>query len=413
MSSNAWEKLKIASSDSALSAEIQSFIKARKVIIPLSQEHFSCAALKKSENLACFDLSNYNSIEEYSPYDKTASVQCGIKIKDLNLFLADQKQWLPLSYGSDETSLVEVILTGGAGPYEALFGGLRRIILGLESVLSNGQLMKSGGRVVKNVSGYDLTRFLIGSYGYFAVPVKAHLRLYSLPERFLTMIIERDSLDETLTLARQIFASCASLAYFDIVDRRMLEKDFLDKYSDLTRRFIIITQIYGDQETVEEGAKMIRHLSAVKDPAILEMNDYLPQLELAKSLAQITMAWDKAGQTKPNKIIDLVVSQQQCRDLLLHNDLSPLPFLYRPVSQKLHLSAYSESEQTKVLNILADYANKNTVPLSVAYSDDNYIRTVRKLGCDTTDGDRSFEMIKQSLKSQLDPANLFNPFVKL
>lgn len=164
-------------------AYISSLIKSGKKIIPFNQRCLPPLWSEVDKNIAFVDLSDYGEIEDHSASDQVMTVGCGIKMHKLEQFLTKNKQWFPVSYPDRETSLLDLILSGSAGPLEIVNGGLRRHILGLSFVLSNGEIAHAGGRVVKNVSGYDLTRFFIGSYGYFVLPIKAHLRLYALPEK--------------------------------------------------------------------------------------------------------------------------------------------------------------------------------------------------------------------------------------
>jgi len=87
--------------------------------------------------------------------------------------------------------------------------------------------------------------------------------------------------------------------------------------------------------------------------------------------------------------------------------------VYSPISHRLRYCLSSDTEKEKVLNLLTKYSQKNSAPLTVAYGDDNYIRIVSKLGCNTENSDKAMSDIKQRLKIALDPDNLFNPFVDL
>jgi glycolate oxidase FAD binding subunit len=142
-----------------------------------------------------------------SPADLVASVQAGTPIETLRRRLADEGMWLALDPpGRPERSLGSVIATATAGPLRHGFGPVRDHVLGCTVATGDGRLVKAGGRVVKNVAGYDLTKLQVGGFGGFGIIAEAHLRLRALPRADVTLLA-RGSRDTLTSAARDVMAA--------------------------------------------------------------------------------------------------------------------------------------------------------------------------------------------------------------
>ncbi len=110
--------------------------------------------------------SRLNKVEEYDPGDLTIAVQAGMPFAEMQRQLAEHQQWVPCDAASLEHATIGGLLaTGAAGPLKSTFGHMRDFCIGVQFVTADGKVVKGGGRVVKNVAGYDLMKLLTGSYG--------------------------------------------------------------------------------------------------------------------------------------------------------------------------------------------------------------------------------------------------------
>lgn len=111
--------------------------------------------------------------------DMTVTAEAGMRLADLQTLLAKHHQWLPLdpTYPAQAT-LGGILATRDAGSLRHRYGSLRDLCLGLSFVRSDGQIAKAGGRVVKNVAGYDLMKLFSGAYGTLGIVTEMTLRLY-------------------------------------------------------------------------------------------------------------------------------------------------------------------------------------------------------------------------------------------
>ena len=148
-----------------------------------------------------------DQVVSVSPADLVATVQSGTPLEALRRRLADEGMWLALDPpGRPERSLGSVIATATAGPLRHGFGPVRDHVLGCTVATGDGRLVKAGGRVVKNVAGYDLTKLQVGGFGGFGIVAEAHLRLRALPRADVTLVA-RGTRDTLTSAARDVMAA--------------------------------------------------------------------------------------------------------------------------------------------------------------------------------------------------------------
>ncbi|HEX9167170.1 MAG TPA: FAD-binding oxidoreductase [Gemmatimonadales bacterium] len=139
-------------------------------------------------------------VVKVAPGDLVATVEAGAAYSAVNRRLADEGVWLAWDPpGRAERSIGSIVATGTAGPLRHRFGPIRDHLLGCTVVTGDGRIVKPGGQVVKNVAGFDLTRFMAGSFGAFGIVTELHLRLRARPAHDLTVVAPGSR--DTLTLA--------------------------------------------------------------------------------------------------------------------------------------------------------------------------------------------------------------------
>jgi glycolate oxidase FAD binding subunit len=131
-----------------------------------------------------------NRLIDHAVGDMTVTVEAGIRFTDLQILLAKHRQWLPLdpTYPAQAT-LGGILATRDAGSLRHRYGSLRDLCLGLSFVRSDGQIAKAGGRVVKNVAGYDLMKLFSGAYGTLGIVTEMTLRLYPMQATSQTILV--------------------------------------------------------------------------------------------------------------------------------------------------------------------------------------------------------------------------------
>lgn len=128
------------------------------------------------------DLAGHTGIVEYVPGDFTLTARAGTPLGEIARATAAENQWLALDpFGSDRGSLGATVATASAGPLAHAFGTPRDQVLGIEVVTGTGDVIRAGGRVVKNVAGFDLTRLFTGSWGTLGAITEISVRLRARP----------------------------------------------------------------------------------------------------------------------------------------------------------------------------------------------------------------------------------------
>jgi FAD/FMN-containing dehydrogenase len=156
---------------------------------------------------------------DVSPTDLVATAEAGITWSALRRGLADQGAWLALDAPGADRTLGSLVATGTAGPLRAGFGMLRDHILGLTLVTGDGRTVRVGGRVMKNVAGYDLAKLAAGSFGAFGILTTLHLRLRAVPRADLTLLA-RGQRDALVDAARAILSAGLTPAALELASPR-------------------------------------------------------------------------------------------------------------------------------------------------------------------------------------------------
>ncbi|WP_404787470.1 FAD-binding oxidoreductase [Altericista sp. CCNU0014] len=154
--------------------------------------------------------------------DMTVTAQAGMTFGQLQAILAKHDQWLPLDpVYPDRATLGGILATRDAGSLRHRYGGVRDLCLGLTFARADGQVAKAGGRVVKNVAGYDLMKLFAGSFGTLGIVTELTLRTYPLPERSGTVLVRGEmeagsGCAAIANLARDLMQSTLTPTAFDI-----------------------------------------------------------------------------------------------------------------------------------------------------------------------------------------------------
>ncbi len=206
--------------------------------------------IRSTPNLIVSTL-RLNEIIEHEPADLVAIAQAGVTLNDFNAALAVNGQWLPLDPPDDgRATLGGVVATGIGGPQQFGYGRPRGSVIGMKVVLADGSIIKAGGRVVKNVAGYDLCKLFTGSYGSLGIITELNFKLRPRPAREAT-VISSGGIDELHgVLAARLFPVAA-----EIVSGRLLVR--------------FAGNEKGVAFQIEEARKLLREAEVVMDDADL------------------------------------------------------------------------------------------------------------------------------------------------
>ncbi len=220
-----------------------------------------------------------NRILEIDRRNLTATVQPGVVLADLHAAV----EKLGLFYPPDPASLAISTLggniaEGSGGPRAVKYGTTKDYVLGLEVVLASGDVIRTGGKTVKNVSGYDLTHLFVGSEGTLGFVTEIIVRLIPLPEDRHTLLAVFDRLEDAAEAVADIIAARVVPATIEIMDRICMKRVEAYKPTGLPvdAEAILLIEVDGsEQEVVRQGALVEtlvlahhgRELQAARNPA--------------------------------------------------------------------------------------------------------------------------------------------------
>ena len=164
------------------------------------------------------DVSGLDAVLDHAAGDLVVTAQAGVRLADLQARLSASRQWLALDPPEPGATLGGIVATAATGPRRLLYGAPRDLLIGVTFVLADGTVARAGGKVVKNVAGYDLCKLLCGSYGTLAVLAELTFRLHPLPEATRAVVAEvRDpvSVQRAVQAALHSQAVASAIEYDD------------------------------------------------------------------------------------------------------------------------------------------------------------------------------------------------------
>jgi glycolate oxidase len=204
---------------------------------------------KQLDLVAC--MSRLNTIIDMDTANLTVTVQAGVKFKDVQMGLSSRENrcylpitkdaqdggklfcsernrtgcFLPLDPPFFDTATMGGIIAGNStGPRRLLYGLPRDLVLGVRFVAPNGEIIGAGGKTVKNVSGYDISKLMIGSYGSLGILCEMTLRLLPLPERMETRLFSFSSFTHASDFVTRIFESNLLPAAVELMNSHEVEQ---------------------------------------------------------------------------------------------------------------------------------------------------------------------------------------------
>ena len=210
------------------------------------------------------DVSRLNQVLAYDPQDLTLGVEPGVRIEDLLRVLAEQKQFLPLAVPFFERATIGgIVAANSSSPLRHAYGGVRDFCLGMEFVTGEGILAKSGGRVVKNVTGYDLHKLLIGSLGTLGVITRANFRTFPVLPAQGTFVASFSSAEGAFDFCAAIARSVIAPQIIEVADpaaaRMLFSADAAERIE--SRNWQVIISAAGQPAVVDRCARELGHMA--------------------------------------------------------------------------------------------------------------------------------------------------------
>jgi len=207
------------------------------------------------------DLSRMDAILSISDEDLDCRVQAGVRREALDRALGERGLLFGVDPGADAT-LGGMAATGASGTMTVRYGNMRANVLGLEAVLADGSVIRTGSRARKTSAGYDLTGLLVGSEGTLAVITELQLRVHGVPERIAAARCTFPAIDALVGAVIDIVRLGVPLARCDLIDT--LAMHAVNEHSGRREPELptLFLEFHGSHAAVEEEIDTVRRLAA-------------------------------------------------------------------------------------------------------------------------------------------------------
>ncbi|MDE2859440.1 MAG: FAD-binding protein [Chloroflexota bacterium] len=241
-------------------AELQAFVKGHERIHVVGRRS-KTALHQVDSDVVLADLSNMRGITDYQPQEYTLTVLAGARVSEIQTALRAEGQYLPFDpLFANRASIGGAVACNLSGSRRHRYGGIRDFILGAAVVDGLGRAFRVGGKVVKNAAGFDLSKFLVGSLGKYAIMTELTFKVFPDAPAFQGLRLRYDSLDEALNAVFRC-------------NRSPQELDLLD-FAPSDQGWSLLAGLAGFQDTLPQRAKqfvaMMREETALLDAIEVE-----------------------------------------------------------------------------------------------------------------------------------------------
>lgn len=340
---------------------------------------------------------NLDQIVDYSPADMVVAVQPGVTLATLQEVLAKQGQQLPLDpLVSNRATIGGVVATGVSGPLRTFYGGLRDMTIGMRTVYPDGRLVKTGGKVVKNVAGYDMTKLFVGSLGSLVYITETAFKLRPLPAHSELCLLS-GSAHQVHELSSQIIHSHLLPARMEALTGGLTELE------QPNRPWVLAVESHENEASAAYQSKQLQDWGRElgMDGLVLagsEAQGFWTNYQVQMLSSAISLRFT----APPKDMMDTVHR--------LHNELRGLGFEVRISAgvfvgmARVHLDGGSELEQERAVQLTREFAALNNGSAVVESAPMELRRRVDSFGPVRSD----FALMK-GIKTTIDPHRRMNP----
>jgi glycolate oxidase FAD binding subunit len=239
-----------------------------------------------------------NEVLEHTPGDQIVRLEAGVKLEDLQEHVSGSDQMLAIDPPESGATIGGIVATNSSGPRRYRYGTIRDLIIGITVVLQDGTVAKAGGKVVKNVAGYDLSKLFTGSLGTLGIIANANFRLHPRPEAARTVAVEVAGPQQAQAAAQaivhsQIEATAVELHYGeDEKQLKVLLESIPGGIDAKTETAFFLLKQFGEVRTLsDEEADHPGHLTTAE--VVLKIG--APPADLAAVLESVFGAAERKG----------------------------------------------------------------------------------------------------------------------
>jgi len=207
------------------------------------------------------DMTGLDQVVSYDVDNFSITVQAGITLSEIQKTVAANNQFLPLDPpGLDTATAGGVVAANASGLWRLSYGAARDLVLGIKAVLPDGRIISFGGKTMKNVAGYDVTKLFIGSLGTLGAVCEVTFRLFSKQEAQRLLLISS-------TTSAQAFAIASKAKEYSVGTTVVLDPAGAKKVSD-NPSWLTVVDLMGDSDEVEIDSQEICRLENTRPEAL-------------------------------------------------------------------------------------------------------------------------------------------------
>ncbi len=197
--------------------EVQAAVRAQTRLLPRGGGT-KPALSTPAGDVVSIDVSGISGIVEYEPGEFTFTARAGTRVIDVMGLLDQHGQYLPFDplLAERGATLGGTVGSGASGPGRYRYGGVRDFLLGVRFVNSEGEIVRGGGKVVKNAAGFDIPKLMVGSLGQLGLLVELSFKVFPRPEAYASLRLEYTALDDALQALHRLYGSQLDIDALDL-----------------------------------------------------------------------------------------------------------------------------------------------------------------------------------------------------
>lgn len=274
-------------------------------IVPRGSGTNLCAGTCPVEGGIVLLFNHMNRILEIDEENLTATVQPGVVTLDLTKAVEEKGLFYPPDPGSMKISTIGGNISENSGGLRGLkYGVTRDYVLGLEVVLANGDVIRTGGKLAKDVAGYDLTRLFVGSEGTLGIVTEATLKLIPMPETKQTMLALYQDLEAAARSVSKIIANKIIPVTLEFLDQPTLEvvEDFARIGLPTDVKAVLLIEQDGPKEVVERDMKKMADICRAEQAVSVQLARSEEEAEALRTARRAALS--ALARLKPTTILE-------------------------------------------------------------------------------------------------------------
>ncbi|MCH7687217.1 MAG: FAD-binding oxidoreductase, partial [Planctomycetes bacterium] len=341
---------------------------------------------------------------DYPARDMTITVEAGIRMNQLSEALKTEQQQLPIDVPqANRATLGGIVATNVSGPRRYGYGTLRDYVIGVSAVDAQGRLFKTGGRVVKNVAGYDLCKLLIGSMGTLAIMTQVTLKLRPLSETISFLWASFRSFAEIDDVLQRLISSQTRPVALEVLNSEAVKQIAAESRQQIpTTSPILAIGIEGTRRDVNWQIETLKQELAPFKPNEVEVLDDENAIKFRTSLTEFQCVSDDPLTFRANVLpSDTMKFAERATQLGVAVQAHAGNGI---VIGTLPDQAVTVEKAAEIVDPLRAFARKNRGNLVVLYCENEWKRHIRVFG-----EPEPSHLLMLRLKDAFDPHHLLNP----